>query len=73
MVPGPTIRVGVGDKVRVVLKNELPESTVIHFHGLIVPNARFGCANLVIFAERAPGLALIDTTLVDWDSWRPEE
>lgn len=37
-MPGPQIRVTEGDKVRVVLKNELPESTAIHFHGLIVPN-----------------------------------
>jgi manganese oxidase len=41
-VPGPTIRVSVGDKVRVVLHNHLPESTVIHFHGLDVPNAMDG-------------------------------
>ena len=46
MVPGPTIRVGVGDKVRVVLKNELPESTVIHFHGVIVPNAMDGVPDI---------------------------
>ena len=37
MVPGPEIRVREGDRVRVVLKNELPESTVIHFHGLELP------------------------------------
>jgi manganese oxidase len=42
VVPGPTIRVNVGDKVRVVLHNHLPESTVIHFHGLIVPFAMDG-------------------------------
>ncbi|MEI7617305.1 MAG: multicopper oxidase domain-containing protein [Actinomycetota bacterium] len=42
MVPGPSIRVEVGDKVRVVLKNELPESTDIHFHGIRVPNAMDG-------------------------------
>jgi Multicopper oxidase len=41
-VPGPTIHVNVGDKVRVILHNKLPESTVIHFHGLIVPNAMDG-------------------------------
>jgi manganese oxidase len=41
-VPGPQIKVNVGDKVRVVLKNELPESTAIHFHGLEVPNAMDG-------------------------------
>jgi manganese oxidase len=41
-VPGPTIHVNVGDKVRVVLHNRLPESTVIHFHGLEVPFADDG-------------------------------
>ncbi|HLE77924.1 MAG TPA: multicopper oxidase domain-containing protein [bacterium] len=41
-VPGPTIRVTEGDRVRVVLKNSLPESTSIHFHGLTTPNAMDG-------------------------------
>jgi manganese oxidase len=41
-VPGPTIHVNVGDKVNVVVHNKLPESTVIHFHGLEVPNAMDG-------------------------------
>jgi FtsP/CotA-like multicopper oxidase with cupredoxin domain len=36
-VPGPQIRVTEGDRVRVVVKNELAESTVIHFHGVLVP------------------------------------
>jgi FtsP/CotA-like multicopper oxidase with cupredoxin domain len=36
-VPGPTIRADLGDRVRVVLHNELPEPTTIHFHGLTVP------------------------------------
>ncbi len=31
--PGPTIQVTQGDKVRVVFKNELPESTSLHWHG----------------------------------------
>ena len=38
-MPGPIIRVTEGDTVRVVLKNELPESTAIHFHGLRTPNS----------------------------------
>lgn len=42
IVPGPTIHVNNGDKVKVVLKNELPESTSIHWHGLIVPNDQDG-------------------------------
>ena len=41
-VPGPTLRANSGDKVQVVLKNQLPESTSIHFHGLTTPNAADG-------------------------------
>jgi manganese oxidase len=37
-VPGPEIRVAVGDRIRIVLHNELPESTALHFHGVRVPN-----------------------------------
>lgn len=37
-VPGPEIRVTEGDKIRIVVKNELPESTAIHSHGVMVPN-----------------------------------
>lgn len=40
--PGPTIRVKVGQKVRITLVNELPEDTTIHFHGLEVPNDEDG-------------------------------
>jgi FtsP/CotA-like multicopper oxidase with cupredoxin domain len=36
-VPGPQIRVREGDRVRVTLKNELKQSTSIHFHGLETP------------------------------------
>jgi FtsP/CotA-like multicopper oxidase with cupredoxin domain len=38
-VPGPQIRVTEGDRVRVVLHNELDESTAMHFHGLELPLA----------------------------------
>ncbi len=41
-VPGPTLRAEPGDKVQVVLHNQLPESTAIHFHGLTTPNAADG-------------------------------
>jgi FtsP/CotA-like multicopper oxidase with cupredoxin domain len=39
VVPGPEIRVNVGDKVKIVLTNELTESTNLHFHGIRVPNS----------------------------------
>ncbi len=42
MVPGPEIRVNLGDKLRIVLHNELPAPTTIHFHGMTVPNAMDG-------------------------------
>lgn len=38
VVPGPEIRVTEGDKVRVVCKNEMKQSTSIHFHGVLVEN-----------------------------------
>ena len=41
-VPGPTIKVDPGDHVKVVLDNQLPQSTAIHFHGITVPNAMDG-------------------------------
>jgi FtsP/CotA-like multicopper oxidase with cupredoxin domain len=33
-VPGPVIRGRVGERIRVEVKNELPEPTTIHWHGL---------------------------------------
>jgi len=41
-VPGPQLRAELGDKVRIILHNELPVPTTIHSHGLIVPNAMDG-------------------------------
>ncbi len=38
MVPGPLIRVTEGDKVKILIKNNLPEPTTIHWHGIQVPN-----------------------------------
>lgn len=35
--PGPTIEVNEGERVRIVFKNELPEDTSIHWHGLEIP------------------------------------
>lgn len=36
-IPGPTIQVTQGDRVRIHLENRLPESTSMHWHGLEVP------------------------------------
>ena len=37
-VPGPTIEVIEGDRVRLVVENKLPEPFSMHWHGLEVPN-----------------------------------
>src|SRR5688572_18757367 len=42
VVPGPEIRVTEGDKVRVVCNNQMTQSTAIHFHGVLLPNAMDG-------------------------------
>ena len=45
MVPGPLIRAINGDKVRIIIKNNLPEPTTIHWHGIQVPNNMDGIPN----------------------------
>lgn len=41
-VPGPSIQVTEGDRVRVVVKNEMDDPTTVHFHGVELPNAMDG-------------------------------
>ncbi len=43
-IPGPRIRVTEGDRIRINVTNRLPESTTVHWHGLIVPNEMDGPA-----------------------------
>ncbi len=40
--PGPTIEATEGDRVRIVVKNELPEPTSVHWHGFLIPNKEDG-------------------------------
>jgi FtsP/CotA-like multicopper oxidase with cupredoxin domain len=41
-MPGPTIEVNEGDRVRIMLHNDLPEPTSLHMHGLELANAQDG-------------------------------
>jgi len=41
-VPGPTIRVIEGDKVRVIVTNHMTEGTAVHWHGMVLPNKMDG-------------------------------
>lgn len=41
-IPGPTLRIKKGDTLKVNFRNELPQDTTIHWHGVRVPNAMDG-------------------------------
>lgn len=41
-VPGPEIRVTEGENVRLVVRNEMSQSTAIHPHGILLPNSQDG-------------------------------
>ena len=45
-VPGPRLHFKEGDRVRINVTNRLPESTTIHWHGLILPNEMDGPAEI---------------------------
>lgn len=45
---------------------------LLDFDGLIVPNARWACRNIVLFADRVPpeNLGVVGAgVLVDWAAW----
>ena len=42
VVAGPEIRVPYGQRVRIVVQNDLPDETTVHWHGIDVPNAMDG-------------------------------
>jgi FtsP/CotA-like multicopper oxidase with cupredoxin domain len=41
-IPGPELRVNPGDRVRIVVRNEMTQPTVLHMHGVTVPNEMDG-------------------------------
>jgi len=45
-VPGPRLQLAQGDRARINLHNRLPESTTVHWHGLILPNEMDGPAEI---------------------------
>ena len=46
-MPGPMIEAVEGDRVRIIVHNKLPEPTIMHWHGLEVPNAMDGVEGLI--------------------------
>jgi FtsP/CotA-like multicopper oxidase with cupredoxin domain len=45
-VPGPRLHFRQGDRVRINVTNRLPETTTVHWHGLILPNVMDGPAHI---------------------------
>lgn len=45
-VPGPTIEVGAGDRVRIYVTNKLPAKTSVHWHGVLLPCGMDGVSGL---------------------------
>ncbi len=45
-VPGPALRGVLGDTVRITVRNDLPASTTIHWHGIRVPNDMDGVPDI---------------------------
>ena len=41
-IPGPQIDVAYGDHIKIVVENQLDQPTVVHYHGMTVPNAQDG-------------------------------
>ena len=46
LTPGPTIEAVEGDRIRILVSNELPEHTSIHWHGIVLPNGMDGVGGL---------------------------
>ena len=44
--PGPTIEAVEGDRIRIFVTNKLPESTAIHWHGILLPSGMDGVSGL---------------------------
>jgi manganese oxidase len=69
-VPGPVIRARVGERIRIVVTNRLPEPTTVHWHGLSLPISQDGVPGIshdpiapgtshsYEFDLKAPGLAM---------------
>jgi manganese oxidase len=45
-IPGPRLRFQQGDRVRINVTNRLPETTTVHWHGLVLPNVMDGAAHI---------------------------
>jgi manganese oxidase len=64
-IPGPQIHVKQGDRVRIVLNNQMSEPTVLHFHGMTVPNKADGVPYITQDPIMPGGYYVYDFTVKD--------
>ena len=64
MVPGPWMKVDLGDEVQVHIQNDLPMGTDIHWHGVRTPNSMDGVAPITQELVRADEDFLYEFTAV---------
>jgi len=64
-IPGPEIRVHQGDHIRVVVNNQMDQPTVVHFHGMTVPNKDDGVPYITQDAIMPGGYYVYDFTVKD--------
>jgi FtsP/CotA-like multicopper oxidase with cupredoxin domain len=64
-VPGPEIRVHSGDRVRIVVRNEMTQPTTMHLHGVTVPNGMDGVPYITQDPIMPGGFFTYEFTVVD--------
>jgi FtsP/CotA-like multicopper oxidase with cupredoxin domain len=62
-IPGPTIEVMQGDRVRIIVDNHLPEPTSMHWHGFEIPIAMDGMPGISQPMIRPGGRFVYEFTL----------
>ncbi|MCB2051887.1 MAG: multicopper oxidase family protein, partial [Novosphingobium sp.] len=63
--PGPEIRAKKGERIRIRFRNELPEPTSIHWHGIRIENAMDGVSGLTQEAVPPGGEFMYEFTVPD--------
>ncbi len=68
-IPGPRLHVKQGDKLRIVVRNRLPESTSIHWHGMILPNEMDGPSHVTQDPILPGGNFVYEFTANQWGTY----
>jgi FtsP/CotA-like multicopper oxidase with cupredoxin domain len=63
-IPGPRLHFRRGDRVRINVRNYLPETTTVHWHGLILPNIMDGPAKITQAPIASGGIYRYEFTAV---------